>query len=71
MEEGGGGGGGGGGREAVNREKARVTHSKVSDLISRFEENRYSRGSLLPGGVCGPPSQRETIRKVCAGRRLS
>ncbi|XP_041795320.1 FYVE, RhoGEF and PH domain-containing protein 4a isoform X1 [Chelmon rostratus] len=39
MEEGGGGGGGGGGREAVNREKARVTHSKVSDLISRFEEN--------------------------------
>ncbi|XP_076588642.1 FYVE, RhoGEF and PH domain-containing protein 4a isoform X2 [Chaetodon auriga] len=39
MEEGGGGGGGGGGRGAVNREKARVKHSKVSDLISRFEEN--------------------------------
>lgn len=42
MEEGGGGGrgGGGGGRGAVNREKAREKHSKVSDLISRFEENR-------------------------------
>ncbi|KAM3609265.1 uncharacterized protein V6R79_012024 [Siganus canaliculatus] len=35
MEEGGGGGGGGRGRVAVNRDK----HSKVSDLISRFEEN--------------------------------
>ncbi|XP_070762909.1 FYVE, RhoGEF and PH domain-containing protein 4a isoform X2 [Enoplosus armatus] len=40
MEEGGGGGGGGGGgRGAVNRERAREKHSKVSDLISRFEEN--------------------------------
>ncbi|XP_029290483.1 LOW QUALITY PROTEIN: FYVE, RhoGEF and PH domain-containing protein 4a [Cottoperca gobio] len=36
MEE---GGGGGGGRGAVNREKVREKHSKVSDLISRFEEN--------------------------------
>ncbi|XP_018558968.1 FYVE, RhoGEF and PH domain-containing protein 4a isoform X2 [Lates calcarifer] len=41
MEEGGGGGGGGGGvgRGAVNRERPREKHSKVSDLISRFEEN--------------------------------
>lgn len=31
---------GGGGRGAVNRERAREKHSKVSDLISRFEENR-------------------------------
>nr|XP_040018157.1 FYVE, RhoGEF and PH domain-containing protein 4-like isoform X5 [Gasterosteus aculeatus aculeatus] len=38
MEEGG-GGGGGGGRGAVNREKVREKHSKVSDLINRFEEN--------------------------------
>uniref|UniRef100_UPI0037E9C848 FYVE, RhoGEF and PH domain-containing protein 4a n=1 Tax=Semicossyphus pulcher TaxID=241346 RepID=UPI0037E9C848 len=38
MEEGG-GGGGGGGRGAVNRERGRDKHSKVSDLISRFEEN--------------------------------
>ncbi|XP_077372045.1 FYVE, RhoGEF and PH domain-containing protein 4a [Festucalex cinctus] len=35
MEE----GGGGGGRGATNRERVRITHSKVSDLISRFEEN--------------------------------
>ncbi|XP_074487944.1 FYVE, RhoGEF and PH domain-containing protein 4-like isoform X2 [Sebastes fasciatus] len=35
----GGGGGGGGGRGAVNREKVREKHSKVLDLISRFEEN--------------------------------
>ncbi|XP_054633859.1 FYVE, RhoGEF and PH domain-containing protein 4a [Dunckerocampus dactyliophorus] len=34
MEE-----GGGGGRGAANRERVRVKHSKVSDLISRFEEN--------------------------------
>ncbi|XP_033491148.2 FYVE, RhoGEF and PH domain-containing protein 4a isoform X3 [Epinephelus lanceolatus] len=42
MEEGEGGGGGGGragGRGAMNREKVREKHSKVSDLISRFEEN--------------------------------
>ncbi|XP_062419073.1 FYVE, RhoGEF and PH domain-containing protein 4a isoform X1 [Pungitius pungitius] len=40
MEEGGGGGGGGGGgRGAVNREKVKEKHSKVSDLINRFEEN--------------------------------
>ncbi|CAK6960158.1 FYVE%2C RhoGEF and PH domain-containing protein 4a isoform X1 [Scomber scombrus] len=40
MEEGGGGGGGGGGgRGAMNRERAREKNSKVSDLISRFEEN--------------------------------
>ncbi|XP_067356309.1 FYVE, RhoGEF and PH domain-containing protein 4a isoform X3 [Channa argus] len=38
-EEGGRGGAGGGGRGAVNREKQRDKHSKVSDLISRFEEN--------------------------------
>uniref|UniRef100_A0A3Q3F3W5 Uncharacterized protein n=3 Tax=Labrus bergylta TaxID=56723 RepID=A0A3Q3F3W5_9LABR len=36
MEEG--GGGGGGGRGAATRERARDKHSKVSDLISRFEE---------------------------------
>ncbi|XP_060892668.1 FYVE, RhoGEF and PH domain-containing protein 4a isoform X2 [Labrus mixtus] len=36
MEE---GGGGGGGRGAATRERARDKHSKVSDLISRFEEN--------------------------------
>ncbi|XP_063756838.1 FYVE, RhoGEF and PH domain-containing protein 4a isoform X3 [Eleginops maclovinus] len=41
MDEGG-GGGGGGGRSAVNREKLREKHSKVSDLISRFEENSGS-----------------------------
>ncbi|XP_061532863.1 FYVE, RhoGEF and PH domain-containing protein 4a isoform X2 [Phycodurus eques] len=35
MEE----GGGGGGRGATNRERVRIKHSKVSDLISRFEEN--------------------------------
>uniref|UniRef100_A0A3Q3KN97 FYVE, RhoGEF and PH domain containing 4a n=1 Tax=Monopterus albus TaxID=43700 RepID=A0A3Q3KN97_MONAL len=34
-----GGGEGGGGRGAVNRERPREKHSKVSDLISRFEEN--------------------------------
>ncbi|KAK2841976.1 hypothetical protein Q5P01_012176 [Channa striata] len=42
MEEEGGGGGGGGegrGKGAVNRERQREKHSKVSDLISRFEEN--------------------------------
>ncbi|KAM9854868.1 FYVE, RhoGEF and PH domain-containing protein 4a [Aulostomus maculatus] len=41
MEAGGRGGmgGGGGGRGAANRERARGKHSKVSDLISRFEEN--------------------------------
>ncbi|XP_031712517.1 FYVE, RhoGEF and PH domain-containing protein 4a isoform X2 [Anarrhichthys ocellatus] len=39
MEERGGGGGGGEGRGAVNREKVREKHSKVSDLINRFEEN--------------------------------
>ncbi|XP_042351885.1 FYVE, RhoGEF and PH domain-containing protein 4a [Plectropomus leopardus] len=40
MEERGvGGGGGGGGRGAVNREKIKEKKSKVSDLISRFEEN--------------------------------
>ncbi|XP_051917613.1 FYVE, RhoGEF and PH domain-containing protein 4a isoform X2 [Hippocampus zosterae] len=32
-------GGGGGGRGATNRERVRIKHSKVSDLISRFEEN--------------------------------
>ncbi|XP_077423351.1 FYVE, RhoGEF and PH domain-containing protein 4-like isoform X2 [Vanacampus margaritifer] len=36
MEE---GGGGGGGRGATNRERVRIKHSKVSDLISQFEEN--------------------------------
>ncbi|XP_037111366.1 FYVE, RhoGEF and PH domain-containing protein 4a isoform X2 [Syngnathus acus] len=35
MEE----GGGGGRRGATNRERVRVKHSKVSDLISQFEEN--------------------------------
>ncbi|XP_056271952.1 FYVE, RhoGEF and PH domain-containing protein 4a isoform X3 [Pseudoliparis swirei] len=41
MEEAGGGGGGGGGvmRGSVTREKVREMHSKVSDLIHRFEEN--------------------------------
>nr|XP_046249351.1 FYVE, RhoGEF and PH domain-containing protein 4a isoform X3 [Scatophagus argus] len=39
MEEGGGGRGGGRGRGVANREKVRDKHSKVSDLISRFEEN--------------------------------
>ncbi|XP_029952054.1 FYVE, RhoGEF and PH domain-containing protein 4-like isoform X2 [Salarias fasciatus] len=42
MEEGGGGGGGGrggGGGAAVNRDRVKEKHSKVSDLISRFEEN--------------------------------
>ncbi|KAE8296561.1 FYVE, RhoGEF and PH domain-containing protein 4 [Larimichthys crocea] len=33
------GGGGGGGKGAVNREKAKEKQSKVSSLISRFEEN--------------------------------
>ncbi|CAB1447060.1 unnamed protein product [Pleuronectes platessa] len=49
MEEGGGGrgggvggGGGGGGKTAVSRERAKEKHSKVSDLISRFEENSGS-----------------------------
>uniref|UniRef100_A0A8D3E756 FYVE, RhoGEF and PH domain containing 4a n=1 Tax=Scophthalmus maximus TaxID=52904 RepID=A0A8D3E756_SCOMX len=45
MEEGvggGGGGGGGGGRTSVSRERAREKHSKVSDLISRFEENSHT-----------------------------
>ncbi|CAJ1057156.1 FYVE%2C RhoGEF and PH domain-containing protein 4a isoform X1 [Xyrichtys novacula] len=37
MEEG--GGGGGGGRGAATRERVRDKHSKVSNLISRFEEN--------------------------------
>ncbi|CAN9498735.1 unnamed protein product [Ophioblennius macclurei] len=41
MEDGGGGGGGGG---AVNRERVKEKHSKVSDLISRFEENSNSDG---------------------------
>ncbi|XP_054476080.1 FYVE, RhoGEF and PH domain-containing protein 4a isoform X2 [Anoplopoma fimbria] len=41
MEEGG-GGAGGVGRGAVNREKVREKHSKVSDLINRFEENSSS-----------------------------
>lgn len=51
MEEGGGGdrGGRGGGRGAANRENAREKHSKVSDLISRFEENRYG---LFTGWFC-------------------
>nr|XP_061812943.1 FYVE, RhoGEF and PH domain-containing protein 4-like [Nerophis lumbriciformis] len=33
---------GGGGRGATNRERVRIKHSKVSDLISRFEENSNS-----------------------------
>ncbi|XP_077593949.1 FYVE, RhoGEF and PH domain-containing protein 4a [Stigmatopora nigra] len=37
MEE-----GGGGGRGATNRDRVRNKHSKVSDLISRFEENSNS-----------------------------
>ncbi|KAM7414172.1 hypothetical protein PAMA_019132 [Pampus argenteus] len=39
MEGGGGGGGGGGGRGSANRERGRDKNSKISDLISRFEEN--------------------------------
>ncbi|KAG7523468.1 FYVE, and PH domain-containing 4 isoform X1 [Solea senegalensis] len=38
-EEGGGGRGVGGGRASAPRERAREKHSKVSHLISRFEEN--------------------------------
>lgn len=31
----------GGKKGAVTRERPKEKHSKVSDLISRFEENRY------------------------------
>ncbi|XP_022605658.1 FYVE, RhoGEF and PH domain-containing protein 4 isoform X2 [Seriola dumerili] len=70
-EEGGGGGGGGGGRGAVNRERARDKHSKVSDLISRFEENSSTENkrdgsplkNISKSNNCSPahrPHQRQT-----------
>ncbi|XP_069384237.1 FYVE, RhoGEF and PH domain-containing protein 4a isoform X4 [Paralichthys olivaceus] len=71
MEEGGGGRGGGGGMTPVNRERAREKHSKVSDLISRFEENSHTENKrdsspLKPVSKstnCSPahrPSQKQT-----------
>ncbi|XP_071361331.1 FYVE, RhoGEF and PH domain-containing protein 4a isoform X3 [Trachinotus anak] len=71
MEEGGGGGGGGGGRGAANRERAREKHSKVSDLISRFEENSSTENKrdlsplkpISKSNNCSPahrPHQRQT-----------
>ncbi|XP_041651324.1 FYVE, RhoGEF and PH domain-containing protein 4a isoform X3 [Cheilinus undulatus] len=74
MEEGGGHGGGGGGRGAATRERAREKHSKVSDLISRFEENSNTDskrdGSPLKNSKSSncSPAHRAQQRQTDTGR---
>ncbi|XP_029377860.1 FYVE, RhoGEF and PH domain-containing protein 4a isoform X2 [Echeneis naucrates] len=73
MEEGGGGGRAGGG--VVNREKTREKHSKVSDLISRFEENSNTEtkkdtsplDSISKSNNCSP-AHRPHQRQMDTGR---
>uniref|UniRef100_A0A3P8UQK9 FYVE, RhoGEF and PH domain containing 4a n=1 Tax=Cynoglossus semilaevis TaxID=244447 RepID=A0A3P8UQK9_CYNSE len=73
MEEGG-GGRGGGGKVHASKERVREKHSKVSDLISRFEENsstdKRDGSPLKPisrSNNCSP-AHRTNQRQTEAGR---